>query len=164
MTSDYVKANQASQSLPGAGFAELMAAVLDKKVPVRFTAPGFSMTPFIRDGDTITIAPVSEKIRCGDVVAFMNPCRCKLTVHRIVNISSKGYLIKGDNMSEPDACVQRSSIIGRVVQVEHRSRQVRWGLGIERIIIAFLSRREWLTPMMWTVWRFIKPVAGRWIG
>ncbi len=162
MTSDYVKVNQASQSLPSAAFAELMAAVLDKNAPFRFTAPGFSMTPFIRDGDVITIAP--GQLRYGDVVAFMNPCRSKLTVHRIVHVSRAGYLLKGDNAPEPDGRLPGSRIIGRVVRVEHHARQVRLGLGIERIAIAFLSRRGWLTPLVRTGWRFIKPVAGRWIG
>ena len=162
MTSDYVKANQEAQSLPGAAFAELMAAVLDKNTPFRFTAPGFSMSPFIRDGDVITIAP--GRLRYGDVVAFVNPCHGKLTVHRIVHVSRTGYLIKGDDTPDSDGRVPRSSIIGRVIRVEHRGRRVRLGLGIERIVIAFLSRRGWLTPLVCTAWRFIKPVAGRWVG
>ena len=162
MTGDYVKANQTSQSMPSAAFAELMAAVLDKNAPFRFTAPGFSMSPFIRDGDVITIAP--GRLRYGDVVAFVNPCHGKLTVHRIVHVSRAGYLIKGDNTPELDGRMPRSNIIGRVIRVEHRGRQVRLGLGMERIVVAFLSRRGWLTPLVWTVWRFIKPVAGRWMG
>jgi radical SAM protein with 4Fe4S-binding SPASM domain len=48
MTSHYVKANQKSQTMPNAAFADLMVAVLNKDMPFRFSAPGFSMTPFIR--------------------------------------------------------------------------------------------------------------------
>ena len=162
MTSNYVRAKQESLSLPNTAFAILMAAVLDKKAPFRFTAPGFSMTPFIRDGDVITIASV--RLRFGDVVAFVNPCQGKLTVHRIIDVSRSGYLIKGDNTPEPDGRVPRSSIIGRVVRVEHCGKNVRLGMGIERIIIALLSRRGWLMPVVWSVWRVIKPIAGRWIG
>jgi len=159
MTSDYVKADRETRSLPNAAFAELMAAVLDKNAPFRFTAPGFSMSPFIRNEDAITIAP--GRLRYGDVIAFVNPFRGELTVHRIVHVSRAGYLIKGDNAPEPDGRVPGSSIIGRVIRVERRGRQVRLGLGVERIAIAFLSRRGWLTPLVWTVWRFIKPVAKR---
>ncbi|MEI8355753.1 MAG: S24/S26 family peptidase [Deltaproteobacteria bacterium] len=161
MTGNYVKANQTSQSLPNAVIAELMAAVLEKNAPFRFTAPGFSMTPFIRDGDVITIA--TGQPRYGDVVAFLNPCRSKLTVHRIVHVSRSGYLIKGDNTPEPDGRVPRASIIGRVIRVEHCGREIRLGLGIERIVIAWLSRRGWVAPLLWRVWRVIKPVAGRWM-
>ena len=90
------------------------------------------------------------------------PEKIKLTVHRIVHISGEGYLIKGDNTPEPDGRVPASSIIGRVVRVEHRGRQVWLGMGIDRIIIAFLSRRGWLVPVVWSVWRVVKPIAGRW--
>lgn len=159
MTGDYVNANQESQSMPSAAFAELMAAVLDKNAPFRFTAPGFSMSPFIRDGDVITIAP--GRLRYGDVVAFLNSFRDKLTVHRIVHISRAGYLIKGDNAPEPDGRVPRSSIIGRVVRVEHRGRQVWLGLGIERVAIAFLSRRGWLFPVFMPLWRMVRPLVKR---
>jgi len=161
MSNDYVKAKQTSRSMPSAVFAGLMAAVLDKNVPFRFAAPGFSMSPFIRDGDMITMVP--GRFRSGDVVAFVNPCRGKLTVHRIVHVSRAGYLLKGDNTPETDGRLPRSNIIGRVVRVEHQGRQVRLGLGMERIVIAFLSRRNWLTPLLRTVWRVVKPVAGRWI-
>jgi hypothetical protein len=117
------------------------------------------MTPFIHHDDVITIAP--GPYRFGDVVAFTNPYSGKLTVHRIVHVSRKGYLTKGDNTLEPDGRVSRSSIIGRVVQVKHHGRSVKLGLGAERIVISWLSRRGWLAPLMWTIWRFIEPIARR---
>ncbi|MEI8356570.1 MAG: S26 family signal peptidase [Deltaproteobacteria bacterium] len=146
-----------------------MTAVLEKGAQFRFLARGFSMSPFIQDGDAITIVSVkipSAKIDRGDVVAFLNPCCNKLAVHRVIHISRDGYLIKGDNSSEPDGRVSDSRILGRVVRVERRGRKVNLGLGIERIAIAFLSRRGWLTQLigsMGNVWRFIKPFAGSWI-
>ncbi len=161
MAGAYVKVDSETQSLPNVVLAELMAAVLEKNTSFRFTAPGFSMSPFIRDGDVITIA--QRRIRYGDVVAFMNPSSGKLTVHRIVRVSRKGCLIKGDNTPEPDGWVPESSIIGRVVQVVHRDKKVRLGMGMERIVIAWLSRRGWLTPAVGKVWRIVKAVVGRWI-
>lgn len=148
--------------MSGAGFTALMAAVLEKGVPFRFTAPGYSMTPFIRDGDVITVAP--GPIRFGDAVAFVNPNSGKLTVHRVVRISRDGYLIKGDNVLEPDGFVPRTSLLGRVVSVEHGSRQVGLGLGIERVVIAFLSRRGWLIPVIGATWRVMRPVAKKWFA
>jgi len=151
--------NRATRAISGAGFTVLMAAVLEKGVPFRFTAPGHSMTPFIRDGDVITVAP--GRIRFGDTVAFVSPHFGKLTVHRVVRISRDGYLIKGDNTVEPDGTVPRASLLGRVVSVEHRSRHVRLGLGVERAAIAFLSRRGWLIPMIGVLWRVMRPVAKK---
>jgi signal peptidase I len=159
----YVTSSQKSHSMPGIAFAGLMEAVLEKNVPFRFTATGCSMTPFIRDGDLITISPVPLRLRPGDVVPFVNPSCNKLMVHRILNVSQEGYLIKGDNNSEPDGRIPASSIIGRVVRVEHRGRQVRFGLGTESFLIAWLSQCCWLTPLVWSVRRVIKPFAGKWI-
>jgi len=161
MTGHYVKTIEEAQSLPNAAYAELMAAVLDKNAPFRFTAAGFSMSPFIRYGDVITIA--KRRLRYGDVVAFVNPCRGKLTVHRIIHVSRSAYLIKGDNASNPDERVPKSSIIGRVVRVEHNGKKVRLGMGIERIVIAWLSHRGWLMPVIGSVWRMAKPLAKRWM-
>ncbi|MEI7824924.1 MAG: S24/S26 family peptidase [Chlorobiaceae bacterium] len=161
MSDTYVTSNHESHSMAGLAIAELMEAVLEKNVPFRFTAPGFSMTPFIRDGDIITIAQLPVQLHAGDVVAFINPCCRKLTVHRIVHISENGYLIKGDNNPEADGRVPLSAIIGQVIRVEHGGRQIRLGLGIERYAIACLSKREWLRPVLWRVWRVIKPIFRR---
>jgi signal peptidase I len=154
--------NRARRALSGSGFTVLMAAVLEKGVPFRFTAPGGSMSPFIRDGDVITVAP--GRIRFGDVVAFVNPHSGRLTVHRVVRILRDGYLIKGDNVAESDGCVPRASLLGRVSGVEHGSKQVRLGLGIERVVIAFLSRRGWLVPAIGATWGVIRPVARKWFS
>ncbi len=60
--------------LSGPDLIELLQAVLDKGVPFRFRAKGFSMTPFIKDGDVITIFPLEgSRPRLGDIVAFTHP-------------------------------------------------------------------------------------------
>jgi len=161
MTGKYVKADQAQLAMPNAAFAELMTAVLDKGTPFRFQATGFSMTPFIRSGDVITIAPTPARIRFGDVVAFESPSGGKLVVHRVVRVSRDGYIIKGDNSPEADADVPGSRILGRVARVERRGKRVRLGSGIERVAVAFLSRRGWLTRIVWTAWRFARPFVKK---
>jgi signal peptidase I len=155
-------ANPGKRAVSGAGFTVLMAAVLEKGVPFRFSASGSSMTPFIRDGDVITVAP--GRIRYGDVVAFVSPHSEKLTVHRVVRVSIDGYLIKGDNVAEPDGYVPRASLLGRVSRVEHGSKHVRLGLGIERVVIAFLSRRGWLISVIGATWGVVRPVAKKWFA
>jgi signal peptidase I len=131
-----------------------MKAVLDKGAPFRFEAGGFSMSPFIRHGDIITVAPSPSRFRSGDVIAFMSPETGKLTVHRIIRLSThRGDLIKGDNTPAPDGRVEQSAIIGRVVRVEHRGKRVRLGLGPERALLAFLSRIGLLPPLVRFLWR-----------
>ena len=148
MTNDYLVVNGAAQTMPSARFTELMTAVLDRGAPFRFQASGFSMSPFIRDGDTITIAPTPGRLRFGDVAAFVNLCNDRLTVHRVVHVDRRGYLMRGDNAPGPDGYVPHADILGRVIRVERGGRGVRFGLGLERVVIAFLSRRGWLMPLL----------------
>ncbi len=120
---------------------ELLKAVTERGRPFRFRAPGFSMHPFIRNGDIITIAPLPPgRPGPGDVVAFVRPGTGKLVVHRVVGRTDGGYLIRGDNNDEPDGLIPAESVLGIVVRVEHNGRDVSAGLGCERRLIALLSR------------------------
>jgi hypothetical protein len=157
----YVTSSRESHGMSGIAFAELMGAVLEKNVPFRFTASGSSMDPFIRDGDILTVSPVSLRLHQGDVVPFVNPSSNQLMVHRILGISREGYLIKGDNNSVPDGRIPAAAIIGRVVRVEHGGRPVRAGLGPERFFIAWLSQCCLLAPLVSSVRRALKPFAGK---
>ncbi|HPN35485.1 MAG TPA: S26 family signal peptidase [bacterium] len=134
--------------LPNPEFAELMAAVLEKGLPFRFQAAGASMSPFIRNGDILTIAPFGGAIRPGDVLAFRHPENRRLTVHRVIGCRSSGYLFKGDNGCHSDGWATRGDIIGRVARVEHKGRRMRLGLGPERLVIAALSRAGLLRPLL----------------
>lgn len=157
----YVISSRESHGMSGSAFAELMEAVLEKNVPFRFTASGSSMEPFIRDGDVLTISPLSLPLRRGDVVPFINPSGKQLMVHRILDVSREGYLIKGDNNSVPDGRIPAAAIIGRVVRVEHGERQVRMGLGPERLLIAWLSQCCLLTPVVAGMRRALKAFPGK---
>jgi hypothetical protein len=136
--------------ISGAALVDLLNAVLMRRLPFRLAAPGYSMSPFIRDHDTITIAPWQESLPAvGEIVAFTRPGSQSLVVHRIVHRRGATYLIQGDNNpGSPDGYLPRSSLFGRVVQVERNGRRVRLGLGPERLLIAFLSRRSWLVPLL----------------
>ena len=128
------------------------------------------MSPFIRDGDVITIAPVqppdpnphvpapslsagnvSDARNCevGRVVAFVSAPGRRLVVHRIVGRRESGFLIQGDNLSGPVVDTIRSDrILGRVVRIERGRKRVWLGLGPERYAIAVLSRAGMLLPIL----------------
>ena len=82
----------------GQALAELMQAVLDRGRPFRFRARGWSMAPFIRDGDVIMVAPLDQKLPAlGAVVAFIRPNAGNLVVHRIIARHAAGVpLAAGD--------------------------------------------------------------------
>lgn len=135
--------------ISGPALLALMRAVLDKGVPFRFCARGWSMQPFIRNGDVITVAPLGTSLPgIGEVVAFFRPDDSRLIVHRVIARNSSSCTILGDNTQRHEAeQVPTSNVLGRVVRIEHRGQQVWLGLGLERYIIAWLSRQRLLSPL-----------------
>ena len=149
-------------SLSGTALVELMTAVLDKGRSFRFLAKGFSMVPFIKDGDVITIAPfLGRKPRVGEVVAFISPQKKGLAVHRIIGKSESKYVLQGDNVPERDGMIPAHEILGYVERVERQGRAVNLGLGPERRVIAALNRRGWLYPLRYAAWKLLRPVRKR---
>jgi hypothetical protein len=149
-------------SLSGPALIDLLRAVLDKGKPFRFRAKGVSMTPFVKDGDVITVSPFAgASPRMGDVVAFIRPETEKLLVHRIVGKSGDSYLIKGDSVHDEDDHVREVNVLGRVVAVERNGQRVRLGLGIERLAIAFLHQRGLLWKVGPPFWRIVR-LMYRW--
>ena len=96
------------QEIPNEVLLELITAVLEKGSAFRFQAKGGSMTPFIKDGDVITLESIQgKKILRGDVVAVISPTPEKLRVHRVVKINKVGYIIKGDNAGRIDGTFEK---------------------------------------------------------
>ena len=152
-------------SLSGPALLDFLRAVLDKHVPFRFTARGSSMFPFIKDSDVITVSlRTASEIRFGDIVAFVNPCIERLAVHRVVGISKGAWLIKGDNTPEPDGWIPSVRILGCVTRVERGGRCIQLGLGVERIIIACLSRGGWLVSFLYPIRRIYHIIYVRFIA
>jgi hypothetical protein len=141
---------------------DLVQVATARGIAFRMQAPGFSMHPFIRNLDTITISPLpATGPRLGDVVAFLKPGFGSLVVHRVVAATREGFLIRGDNTLEPDGLLPRSCIIGLVTSVEREGRTVFFGGGPERFIIAFLSRMGFIGPSVHLTYRLLSPVLRR---
>lgn len=131
--------------LSNLGQLELLRGMKERGVPLRMTARGFSMHPFIRDQDVLTISPLTDREPgVGDVVAFTRPDLGSLAIHRIIMQTIAGWRLKGDNCPEADGVVMRENIMGRVTRIQRRGREVRLGLGLERVWIAFLNRGDGL--------------------
>jgi signal peptidase I len=127
-----------------------MTAVLAKGSAFRFQAHGWSMAPFIRDGDVICVSPIQEELPgIGEVVAYSQPACEKLVVHRLIRRQGKDWLILGDNSPEVTSeWVPSSNLIGRVTRIERDGKIIRLGLGPERYMIAVLSRLGIIFPML----------------
>lgn len=134
----------------------LASEVLATGAKFRFRARGGSMMPFILGGDVLTIAPLSNFPLFGDVVAFRHPDTGKLTVHRVVRTDEIMYLMQGDAVNAADGWVHAADIIGRVVMIERAGRSVHFGLGAERIAIAWMRRFNFLWRLLRIIGRAMK--------
>lgn len=147
-------------SLSGVALAQLMREVLAKGVSFRFRARGWSMMPFILDGDVISISPLSGRPGLGQVVAFIRPSDNQLAVHRVVGHRGSACLLQGDSGPEVDGLVPHTAILGCVTSVERDGRHIRLGLGVERFAIALLQRRNLLQRSVYCLSRFLWRLRG----
>ena len=132
-------------SISSSALTLLLCDVFARGKSIRFRARGFSMTPFIRNGDVVTIAPKKERrLGLGDIVAARHPVTGKTVVHRLVAIRSGGFMLQGDNSITSDGWVSEENILGVVTQIERDNKRVWLGLGYERYGIAFLARHRLL--------------------
>lgn len=149
-------------TLSGTALVDLAQAVLEKGKSFRFRARGMSMRPFIKDGDVITISPLSgSKPRLGDIAVFIRPQTGKIVIHRVVRKSGGSFLIKGDNVSQTDGFISLENILGRVTRIERNGRRLNIGMGPERLIIAFLTRSNLLYPLLFPLWKVIRPFVRK---
>jgi len=146
-------------SLSSIELSALLEAALSKNACLRFQVRGFSMSPFIKDNDTVTISPIiNSQIGFGKIAAFRHPLNKRLVIHRVVGRSNGLYFIKGDRIFRPDGMIPKENILGLVSKIERNNKSVWIGMGFERVIIAFLSRIRVLNAVFY-IWRsFIMPI------
>jgi hypothetical protein len=109
-------------------FQDLSAELLADGLMIRFRASGQSMSPTIRDGEAITVAPVSvADVRRGDILLYQNGRR--LLAHRVVRIATRRdtsprLTLRGDASVTEDEPIASAQVLGRVVSVERDGREL----------------------------------------
>ena len=114
---------------------------------IQKSASGTSMLPSIPDGTVLHIEPVQHnRVSLGDVVYFLDNSG-NTRIHRVSCVLKKGTetLIQtwGDNCEHPDAAIERSQILGRVIA---RRGESGWRRMDSRVILYakyFLKRYGW---------------------
>lgn len=98
---------------------ELFFAAVEERLEagerVKITLVGSSMQPTICEGDGVTLEPLTDQPKVGDVVLFRYCGRHLL--HRIVEEADGVYTTLGDNCITPEHC-RRDDIVARLVSVE----------------------------------------------
>ena len=88
---------------------------------VRFQARGASMSPAIRDGETVYVKPASESdLRRGDIVLVKGDQGFRL--HRLIRADARRdvFITRGDCGLQDDPAVQRRQILGVAVAKDVR--------------------------------------------
>jgi signal peptidase I len=144
-------------------FVAFLKKTLDEKVPLRFQVKGFSMSPFVRDGDIVTVHPFlpGASPRVGDVVAFLHPETRSLMIHRVIRKTGDFYFIQGDGCLHSDGPASQSDVFGYVSRVERKGKRVYLAIGPERYLIAFLARVGLLSPLLRSLGKLARSVLMR---
>ena len=149
-------------SLSGSALLEILMAVLAKGASFRFQAKGSSMWPFMKNGDVITVSPLSRTSpSLGDVVVFVRPDTGNPVVHRVVGRRGDLLLMKGDNSPAPDGLFPSRDVVGRVTRVERDGKSFSGGLGPERYLLTIISWTGILLARLPPVWSFLRFVKRR---
>jgi len=123
------------------------------------------MSPFIRNGDVITLFPLTgDTIHLGNVVAFVLPGAERLVIHRVIARDGQTFFTTGDNATEADGPVARENILARVGRVERKGKKVFLGLGPERLLIVWLNRSGILLHILLPLWQRLGPTLKRCLG
>jgi hypothetical protein len=108
-------------------FLDLNSDLLRNGRSVRFSAPGHSMYPTIRDGETLIVQPIkAAEVAVGDII--LHAVDQRLIAHRVAKIvnpqsyakteSSCEFIFKADASSSLNEPVKPSQILGKVVSIE----------------------------------------------
>ena len=114
-------------NLKAADFTDLSSEILKGGNSIRFKARGSSMLPWIKDGDMLTIQPLTmDQIRPGHVVLYPS-VRERLIVHRVLRVQSSGsqkiLVTRGDASPKSEERIESEKILGRVTRI-HRGSKV----------------------------------------
>jgi hypothetical protein len=147
-----------------AEFLELSQELLDRGVLLRFRAHGRSMHPFIKDGSILIVQPLDGALaNIGDII-FYRRSDGSLTAHRLVGVNghreSAVLITKGDSHKYNDPPVPAGQVMGRVISVEYRQRQLTlrgWPGRPLGFLIACLARGRYPQQM-----RFVRNLGRLW--
>ena len=93
--------------------------------PVRILLNGGSMQPLIRwNKDYVTIVPLEEVPRTGDIVLLCEPDSETYVVHRVWKIRDGAVMTWGDHLAKPDGWIPLEAVWGKVVLIERAGKKI----------------------------------------
>jgi signal peptidase I len=105
----------------------LRKKLIENNHSVKIEASGYSMFPFMRNGDVQTISPVPmEDIQIGDVVVYER--NNNWISHRVIDIQTTNnettLTLRGDTSQQIDPPVTKENYIGKTVSFERNGKTI----------------------------------------
>jgi hypothetical protein len=97
--------------------------ILDSVCCCSYSGP--SLNPTLREGDLLEVQGYGCKpIRIGDVILFKKESTSSIVVHRVISLSDKGLVTRGDsNLEEDLGLLDTRDVIGRVIAAWRRQKR-----------------------------------------
>lgn len=151
-----------------ADFLGLSQDILKRGKSIRFQARGWSMRPFIQDGDFITVSPAeNSSLKTGDVV-FYSTTGNRLIVHRIIRKHKKNdrttILVKGDASFDSPERITGQHVLGKVTAIERNGRKVSLDTKSNQIKGLFFAGISPFNRGIYSIGSIVKRVGRRLIG
>lgn len=109
-----------SLRLSGALASRIVREALTAGGEVWVKGSGQSMYPTIRNADYVLLSPIRSAVRRGDIVLV--PLGPGLMLHRVVDLTGKGVITRGDARTTNDVATSMDRIIARAIAVRRGDR------------------------------------------
>lgn len=121
--------------------AELASGQLASARLLRVQVNGLSMQPTLLPGDTIIIDPRRRSdAQPGSVVTFLD--QGSFLTHRIVEVTGRGLLAKGDGSAQSDEIRSLEQVMGQVIARERAGERALLLMNTAARLLARISRLE----------------------
>ena len=149
-----MKKNIQTVAVPMEVLSELIVEQLQQGGRAKLNVTGISMMPMLYNRrDAVLLIPVSHRQKRGDVILYRRE-NGRYVLHRIIAVTSNGYICSGDNqaMREPVAHQQLIAVVdgfirnGKNYTLDHpgyRFYQAVW-VGLFPLRPAYIALRRWL--------------------
>lgn len=124
-----------------AACCELVSNVARDSGEVCLKVHGVSMLPAVWPEDVVTVRPSNfAELRRGEIVLFRRDDG--LTLHRIIQIAADHVITRGDTLLCDDRPVRDVEIVGKLVSIDRRGRQVGLGRPVWQRLMGLLLQRS----------------------
>ena len=123
-----------------------------------FTTSGFSMWPFLKQGDRVIAKKIPVKeLKIGDIALYQKNGQmiCHRLVRKIVKEDDVLFYVRGDNSFSSPELISENAFIGKVIGIVENDRVIVFFKGLRwRITSRFIVI---IAPLVSRVNRIIKP-------